>query len=901
MLQADQGGWPERNDARGSERDARAGSLADLARDVEDMQRRQSEALAGIVRRMRALERGDSAAAGFGPARSGNETYSDEAWDEASAEALMQSYESGEAAPDLGTTGAHRRLDWIGVRFNDLTQRIKHTLSDLRPGSTITLLEERLDQFQRRMASALEDVVRRQDLEGLRLIEEHVADLGRRLEQLQAQVARLDGIEADVRSVMEQVSDERIASLLSYDARFNADLETIAQRAAEEMHARLGAHAAPDEEAKRRHDELCRLIENSIHERRQHEAATSSLVHGLGGAVHAQADSQEELKTLLETAIRDQRQGEQNALGMLETLQQAMVGILDRMDALEAQQKGAPLAPQPEPAERPSPPAAERSPAAGPDNAPEADDAPMAPSHEDAPLAASSAPPAPEAPMEAPAADPEPTAEDDGLSPVERMRREFVADARRAKMKAAANRAEAIALGTDSPRRVVPVAAAEATKPARQPHGGIGRLFGFSPKLLVGALALVVAINGGLLLLGRKHAAPPAVEVTAPADTGPEAPASAATPTPPAVSPQETVPGPRSDIDRDRDGRVGEESPAPAPQDAAAHMAAEPVGMPLGAYDDVLDLPAVTPRAPGELTKVPVGTTLGGHMMTPEALADVYEQQVLAGLSGKAAARAAGTAANNLLPEKAGPIEAAYTPADIPDPAAPDRIPARTGGLELPPATVGPLSLRLAAANGDASAQFEVGARLAEGKGTPQDLDDAMVWYQRSAAQGFVQAQYRLGTLYERGLGVERDLSRARVWYQRAAEQGNVKSMHNLAVLAAGADRPDYALAHKWFSMAAEHGLADSQFNLAVLIENGLGTKPDLVTAYKWYWLAAKAGDADAAQRRDALKKSLPPTDLSIAQQLAQNFRAKPASPMANDARTAGEDWKKRVNNDTNR
>ena len=114
--------------------------------------------------------------------------------------------------------------------------------------------------------------------------------------------------------------------------------------------------------------------------------------------------------------------------------------------------------------------------------------------------------------------------------------------------------------------------------------------------------------------------------------------------------------------------------------------------------------------------------------------------------------------------------------------------------VSLPPATVGPLSLRLAAANGDPSAAFEVGARLAEGKGTSQNFTEAITWYQKSAAQGFAQAQYRLGTLYERGLGVKADVARAQSWYERAAEQGHIKAMHNLAVLSAGRSTgsPDY-------------------------------------------------------------------------------------------------------------
>jgi localization factor PodJL len=216
--------------------------------------------------------------------------------------------------------------------------------------------------------------------------------------------------------------------------------------------------------------------------------------------------------------------------------------------------------------------------------------------------------------------------------------------------------------------------------------------------------------------------------------------------------------------------------------------------------------------------------------------------------------------------------------------------------LDLPPATVGPLSLRLAAAKGDPSAEFEVGARLAEGKGTKQDFKEAIRWYQRSATRGFAQSQYRLATLFERGLGTKPDLARARIWYQRAAEQGNVKAMHNLAVLSAGREsgNPDYMTAAKWFESAALHGLADSQFNLAVLTEAGLGVAKDQKRAFKWFSLAARSGDGEAVRRRDGLKAQMSPADLAEAEALASTFSPKPAVPLINDARVAGEDWKKR-------
>jgi localization factor PodJL len=147
---------------------------------------------------------------------------------------------------------------------------------------------------------------------------------------------------------------------------------------------------------------------------------------------------------------------------------------------------------------------------------------------------------------------------------------------------------------------------------------------------------------------------------------------------------------------------------------------------------------------------------------------------------------------------------------------------------------------------------------------------------------------------------VAKDLERAKIWYQRAAEGGNVKSMHNLAVLTAGGARPNYAAALPWFLKAAEHGLPDSQYNLGVLVENGLGIAADRVEAYKWYALAAKSGDGEAIERRDALISTLTAEELTDADERIAGYRARPASPLANDARAAGEDWKRRVNNDTN-
>ncbi|GGD19800.1 hypothetical protein GTQ45_03255 [Pyruvatibacter mobilis] len=195
-------------------------------------------------------------------------------------------------------------------------------------------------------------------------------------------------------------------------------------------------------------------------------------------------------------------------------------------------------------------------------------------------------------------------------------------------------------------------------------------------------------------------------------------------------------------------------------------------------------------------------------------------------------------------------------------------------------------TLREAATNGDAAAQYEIGQRYATGSsGLPQDDDQAAYWITRAAEQGLAPAQYRLGTMFEKGVGVPENPTKARSWYERAAGQGNVKAMHNLAVmLAEGAGGPqDFAAAARSFTAAADRGLADSQYNLAILHERGLGVERNLAEAYKWFSVAAANGDADAGARAEALKNSVDAAKLVDAELAARTFAPKASDPAANE------------------
>jgi len=194
------------------------------------------------------------------------------------------------------------------------------------------------------------------------------------------------------------------------------------------------------------------------------------------------------------------------------------------------------------------------------------------------------------------------------------------------------------------------------------------------------------------------------------------------------------------------------------------------------------------------------------------------------------------------------------------------------------PDTIGAPLLRAAALRGDATAAYEVAMRFADGKGVPQNYDEAAKWFDRAAQAGVIPAIFRLGTFYEKGLSVKKDVDIARRYYLQAAERGNAKAMHNLAVLDAdgGGKGANYKSAAQWFRKAADRGVADSQFNLGILYARGIGVEQNLAESYKWFTLAAAQGDSDAATKRDDVAKRLDAQSLAAAKLAIQTFSAEP-------------------------
>jgi uncharacterized protein len=113
------------------------------------------------------------------------------------------------------------------------------------------------------------------------------------------------------------------------------------------------------------------------------------------------------------------------------------------------------------------------------------------------------------------------------------------------------------------------------------------------------------------------------------------------------------------------------------------------------------------------------------------------------------------------------------------------------------------------AEQGLAQAQFSIGVMYMEGKGVPQDDQQALDWYRKAAEQGLPKAQYNMGYIYNNGKGVPQDFKQAAGWYRKAADQGAPKAQNSLGIMYQSGKgvSQDYIQAYKWFSLAAANGI----------------------------------------------------------------------------------------------
>lgn len=165
-------------------------------------------------------------------------------------------------------------------------------------------------------------------------------------------------------------------------------------------------------------------------------------------------------------------------------------------------------------------------------------------------------------------------------------------------------------------------------------------------------------------------------------------------------------------------------------------------------------------------------------------------------------------------------------------------------------------AIETAANNGNAEAQFQLGALYANGKGVTQDTEQAIRWLRAAAEQGWVAAQTLLGWCYTQdGDGFTPNPAEAHRCYSSAAEQGDTDAMCSLADLyqqgGQGLERNPSAMLH-WYTEAGNLGHPKAQYMLGKLLAEGSLVAQNDEAAFQWLTLAIING-SEVAQKELAM------------------------------------------------
>ena len=148
-------------------------------------------------------------------------------WDPQAADALARHYETGEgylhrrpedaqprrcsppqddAPAATSTEGSVQTRDtaWLEARLAEIAERLQSSLTEINPGKEVAELNQRLGAIEERFHEALGQVVKRSDIDGLKLIEAHVMELAAHVEETRGQADRIDAIDKQVQSLARQ-------------------------------------------------------------------------------------------------------------------------------------------------------------------------------------------------------------------------------------------------------------------------------------------------------------------------------------------------------------------------------------------------------------------------------------------------------------------------------------------------------------------------------------------------------------------------------------------------------------------------------------------------------------------------------------------------------------------------
>jgi len=144
------------------------------------------------------------------------------------------------------------------------------------------------------------------------------------------------------------------------------------------------------------------------------------------------------------------------------------------------------------------------------------------------------------------------------------------------------------------------------------------------------------------------------------------------------------------------------------------------------------------------------------------------------------------------------------------------------------------------------------------------------------AEQGNAEAQYLLGASYANASPPEQDFFKAEKWLKAAAEQGHTDAMVDIAKLNLFYKHErDVKKAVFWYKKAADLGHPEAQFMTGTYyFSEDAGIEKDNVSAYMWWLLSASKGHQLAKQMLEKSLVKISPGEVKKAEMLAKEWKA---------------------------
>lgn len=122
----------------------------------------------------------------------------------------------------------------------------------------------------------------------------------------------------------------------------------------------------------------------------------------------------------------------------------------------------------------------------------------------------------------------------------------------------------------------------------------------------------------------------------------------------------------------------------------------------------------------------------------------------------------------------------------------------------------------------------------------------AFEWFMVAAKQQHIEAAYYVGLYYQNGKGVPQNIEQAIIWYEKAAIKHDKNALYHLAMILIRQEEKDFVTIRQLLERAAKENHPNAQYNLAVMYQKGDGVERDLHKALFWYEKAAQGNLAIA-------------------------------------------------------